>query len=246
MVTTARPVRSWVSGLIACLVLLGSATGGSGTAASAAPADRPAIPAPGQSSLLRRVACPSPASCWAVGSYTTVSGALVDQILHWNGRRWSQFPAPSPGGSSQLRDVSCISPVACWAIGRFNKPGGPVLNQVLRWDGRRWSLVRTPDPGRTGAAAEDILGGVACASTASCWAVGFFAVVSVQGLVENQVLFWNGRTWFIDVVPNPAGTASGDNNALHGVRCTSRVSCWAVGSDAPSGQSERNQILHLS
>jgi hypothetical protein len=131
IVTTARPARSRVSGLITCLVLLGPAAGGSGTAASAAPAGRPAIPTPGQSSLLRRVACPSPASCWAVGSYTTVSGALVDQILRWNGRRWSQFPAPSPGGSSQLRDVSCISRVSCWAVGSDAPSGQSERNQIL-------------------------------------------------------------------------------------------------------------------
>ena len=56
----------------------------------------------------------------------------------------------------------------------------------------------------------------------------------------------NRRTWFIDVVPNPTGMASGDSNFLHGVRCTSPASCRAVGADAPNSQSERNQVLHLS
>ena len=66
MAITARLARAWVSGVVTCLVLLGLASGGLGTAAIAAPAGRPAIPTPGQSSLLRRLACPMPASCWAV------------------------------------------------------------------------------------------------------------------------------------------------------------------------------------
>jgi hypothetical protein len=140
MAITFRSARVWVPGVVSCLVLLGQATGAlaneasaaSRTASDAAPAGRPFIPAPGQLSVLQGVSCPSVTSCWAVGTYRTAGGAEVNQVLHWNGRRWSLVSVPSAGGTtggfSGLRRVACVSPASCWAVGDFSKLRGPGLN----------------------------------------------------------------------------------------------------------------------
>jgi len=305
MAICARPARVWLPGVVSLLALLGSAPalGAEASTASAA-TGRPFVPAPGQSSALQGVACPSATSCWAVGNYTTAGGAHVNEVLHWNGRRWSRVPVPSPGGTtggfSGLGRVTCVSPASCWAVGEFTKLHGPGLNQVLHWDGRRWSRVPAPDPGGTasgdfsalnavscpstascwavggygrsgssftalnevlhwngrtwslaaspdpdgtGPGAGNFLSDVVCTSTANCWAVGNYGSIRGSGVILNQALHWDGRTWSQAPTPNPAGTSSGALNFLRGVRCASPARCWAVGRDAPAGQSDRNQAL---
>jgi hypothetical protein len=247
MAITTRPARTWVSGSVTCLALLGLATGGLGAGASAASATLPSIPAPGQSSALQGVACPSSTSCWAVGGYSTAGGAEPNQVLHWNGRRWSRVSVPSPGGTtgfSGLRRVSCISLASCWAVGTFNvsKLRGPGLNQVLRWDGRRWSLVPSPDPGGRTAGSFSGLIGVRCTSPASCWAVGDY-IRSRGAPTLNQILRWNGRRWSLVPSPDPGGRSAGSLNVLTDIRCTSPGSCWAVG-DYGSAVTDLNQVLH--
>jgi hypothetical protein len=255
MAITFRSARVWVPGVVSCLVLLGQATGAlaneasaaSHTASDAAPAGRPFIPAPGQVSVLQGVSCPSVTSCWAVGTYRNAGGAEVNQVLHWNGRRWSLVSVPSPGGTtggfSGLRRVACVSPASCWAVGDFSKLHGPGFNQILHWDGRRWSLVPSPDPGGITTGSFSALLGVRCTSAGSCWAVGDYS----RGRTDlNQVLHWNGRKWSQVRTPDPGGTASGDFSALNAVSCTSPASCWAVGGYGSSGSSftALNEVLH--
>jgi hypothetical protein len=52
----------------------------------------------------------------------------------------------------------------------------------------------------------------------------------VRRATKNQVLHWtaSGR-WRRVTVPEPGGTAPGDNNNLNAVRCASATDCWAVG-----------------
>jgi hypothetical protein len=249
-----RSARVWVPGVVSCLVLLGPATGAltagasaaARTASDAASTGRPFVPTPGQSSALQGVACPSATSCWAVGNYTTAGGAHVNEVLHWNGRRWSRVPVPSPGGTtggfSGLGRVTCVSPASCWAVGEFIKMHGPGLNQALHWDGRRWSLVPTPDPGGTTTGSNSGLLGVRCTSPGTCWAVG--AYVRGRGAPAlNQVLRWDGRRWSLVPSPDPGGKAAGDISELTDIRCTSPASCWAVG-DYGSSVTDLNQVLH--
>jgi hypothetical protein len=247
--TISARARVWLLGAVCLLALLGSAPGALGAEASpapgAAPVGRPFIPAPGHSSILEGVSCPSATSCWAVGNYTTVGQAGLNDVLHWNGRRWSRVSVPSPGGTagfSGLRRVSCVSLSSCWAVGDFSKLRGPRLNQVLHWDGRRWSLVPTPDPGGTAPGSSSGLLGVRCTSAGSCWAVGDY--IRGRGAPTlNQILRWNGRRWSLVPSPDPGGTAPGSISELADVRCTSPASCWAVG-DYGTSVTDLNQVLH--
>ena len=78
-------------------------------------------PKPGSAAVLQAVFCPSAASCWAVG-YFERNGAWLNEILRWNGRRWSRVGAPNPGGTasgdtSDLFGVRCTAARNCWAVG---------------------------------------------------------------------------------------------------------------------------------
>jgi hypothetical protein len=212
-----------------------------------------ATPSPGGTgtggrSDLADVRCVMPVSCWAVGEYSTGSpGHGLNLVLHWNGRKWSQARTPTPGAGAALTGVGCASPDTCWAVGNYSTAGspGPTLNQALHWNGRKWSPVATPDPDGTGGGAVNELTDVTCTSLASCWAVGQFGTTSDNaGVIVNQALHWNGRTWSLVPTPDPSGLANGDSNFLNGIRCASAASCWAVGYGAPAGQANRNQALH--
>jgi hypothetical protein len=44
-------------------------------------------------SFLFAARCPSPGSCWTVGVQAHAGGNYQDEILHWNGQRWSPVTA---------------------------------------------------------------------------------------------------------------------------------------------------------
>jgi hypothetical protein len=217
-----------------------------------------ATPVPGRTAsggygFLNGVRCTSPGNCWAVGGFVEGGaigrGALLNQVLHWNGRTWSQASAPDPGGTraaaiNLLDGVACTSSGNCWAIGSYGTLANPRtnLNQALHWNGRRWSLVATPHPGGIGASSE--LLDVTCISSTSCWAVGDYGSrnASSSSLV-NEALRWNGHAWSLVSTPDPGGMTNGATNFLFGIRCPSSASCWAVGDSQASGP-EVNQALH--
>jgi hypothetical protein len=99
---------------------------------------------------------------------------------------------------------------------------------VESWSGGTWSTVASPNQG----AGNNSLLGVACPSSTSCVAVGFFRNASSvpQTLVES----WNGTTWAIVASPNQ-GT---DSNLLIGVACSSSTSCTGVGAYTSAGTSQ--------
>src|SRR5215469_7521430 len=177
----ARRTRAWMPCAAISLILVGSAAGLLGTPAavaapppaSATPGTGRFVPHPGTSSFLNGLACASPASCWAVGGYDNISGAALNQALHWNARKWSLVTMPSPGGTakdgfSELMGVACPSSVSCWAVGLYGNGTGATPNQALHWNGRKWSLVTAPSPGSTAGGDFSELIGVRCSSLANC------------------------------------------------------------------------------
>ena len=202
------------------------------------------------------VTCLSAASCWAVGEYGQFGEAgetLLNEILHWNGRKWSLVKIPDPGGTAPgdvnvLQGVRCSSATSCLAVGTYGTLSGTptFLNQSLFWNGRKWSLVKTPDPAGTAAGALNQLFRMTCASPTSCWAVGNDGTSASPTHVLNQVLHWNGRMWSAVSVPQPDGTGSGASNTLFGTFC-SPANCWAVGeygSTIAGSGADHNELLH--
>lgn len=160
------------------------------------------VPKPGNSSVLNGVFCTSAANCWAVGTYTPSAGnGGRNEVLHRNGRKWSQQTTPDPDGTgtgagNQLFAASCTSATSCWAVGYYGSISGGtgvVLNEALRWNGRKWSLTTTPNPAGTAKLDENQLLGVRCSSASRCWTVGG---QDKSGDSEvSQALHWNGTRW---------------------------------------------------
>ena len=110
------------------------------------------VPRPGSSSELEGIYCNTAKDCWAVGEYSQHDAGL-NQILRWNGKRWSQVSAPQPGGTknndfSELIGVRCLSAKSCWAVGEYEKSEAQ-LAEALHWNGKRWYAVAVPSPAGT-------------------------------------------------------------------------------------------------
>jgi hypothetical protein len=220
-------------------------------------APNPAGLASDDRSQLAAVRCVTPANCWAVGSYQSSDAATLNQILHWNGRKWRLTPAPSPAGTaksafSTLNDVSCVSATNCWAVGTDGMNAGNFseLNEALHWNGTKWTQVKVPNRGGTRNVRLNELSSVRCASAADCWAAGSAGLILPDSeILRNELLHWNGRKWTTVTVPNPAGTAANDINSINALSCTSAADCWAAGSagrlNTKAEPGHRvNQILH--
>jgi hypothetical protein len=244
MTITAKLVRVRALGVIAGLVLLGSATGlitTSATAATRAPpggnsVNRRVVPSPGSTNTLNGVWCTSSTNCLAVGDYKDkTTTAALNQAQKWNGTSWSVVSIPSPGGnaandSSGLASIACTSSSNCWAVGPSLTAGDGVLTMAMRWNGTSWSQVTTPNP--QGVVAGDIntLTDVTCTSATNCWAFGEYGN-STHGVntFSSLALRWNGTTWSKVTTPNPGGSGTGISNVLLGGHCVSSTDCWAVG-----------------
>ncbi len=188
-------------------------------------------------SQLFAVRCLAAADCWAVGNRSS-GGALLNQALHWNGRKWALVSTPDPGGNgsneiSELDDSTCVTSADCWAVGDFGTAAqGPTekrTNEILHWNGRKWSRLRVVNPGGTRIGHVNSLYSVRCLSANDCIAVGDYGTTSASGVLRNEVLSWNGESWSRVNVPNPGGTRPGGVNEAFALGCGAADSCWAAG-----------------
>jgi hypothetical protein len=142
------------------------------------------------------------------------------------GSGWKVEPTPNPAGAAinELSAVSCSSKRACTAVGSHAASlSSPTLTLAQRWNGTRWRTQHTTLPTR---ATSGTLFGVSCASATACTAVGTAFDKTARRNV-NLAEAWNGTRWRVQAIPDPKGAVNG---ALHGVSCTSRSACTAVGS----------------
>ncbi len=160
------------------------------------------------------------------GMWMVAAGAAqASQTGSAAGSGWKVEPTPNPAGAAinELSAVSCSSGRACTAVGsRAISLSSPTFTLAERWNGTRWRIQRTALP--TGAAG-GTLSGVSCPSATACTAVG--SAFGKAGRTVNLAEAWNGTRWRVQAVPNPKGSANG---SLHGISCTSRSACTAVGS----------------
>ena len=197
------------------------------------------------------VTCTSAASCWSVGDFgspfsTTGHQKLLNQVLHWNGKRWSKATTPNPGPSgfgrtSQIEALACGSAMNCWGAGDFgtNFPAQTSKNEILHWNGKKWSRSTVTNP----AGDDNFFVGATCQSTRNCWAVGSQGNVE-PGTLLNEAAHWNGKRWALVHTPNPFGPVTGSENTLLAARCATADSCWAVGFQMASLGQYRDEILH--
>ena len=134
--------------------------------------------------------------------------------------------------SASYPSVSCTSSRACVAVGAYSFSSSGPDPLVVRLVGNRWS---PPEEFVKGYLAPDgYLGGVSCAASNLCVAVG---TVYVGGsLSEGLAMRWNGRNWRMQKTANQT-TPSGAN--FNAVSCASPAACTAVGA---YGDAQDNQV----
>lgn len=155
-----------------------------------------------------------------------IVGAVVG-ILCW--AVLTTAPAVAAGESSGaprtyafFNGVTCASPSSCEAVGEwlYASKVGAAYNLAEHWNGSAWKLQTVPAP--KGASLSDLLA-VACPSTKSCFAVGYYNLNATETapLAER----WNGSKWEVQ----PLMTPHESQGALQAIACQSIDSCMAVG-----------------
>jgi hypothetical protein len=224
-----------------------------GTAWSIVDGPDPVV-APGStlgSATLTGVSAVSSTDIWAVGSYATVTGTVVDAFTlteHYDGVRWTIVPSPNPaprhplnGARQVLNAVAAVGHSDVWAVGNtIDSASGSFLPDktlTMHWNGTAWAVVASPD-----GPAEDVLSGVSAASSTDVWAVGQRVDRSSGMPVDNGlILHWNGTAWTRTASPNGA---TGDT-LLNGVGTVpGSAESWAVGANLTGASINATLILH--
>ena len=176
------------------------------------------VPTPNENQLnnaLIASSASSPTDIWAVGEST----------IHFDGTKWTAFPAPFIDGVENfLTGVVDVSPTLAWAVG--NVIGGNPGQVIEQWDGKEWSVFPGPDfPPNSQAA----LFGMASTSANDIWAVGSFADAAGAGF--NLFEHWDGTAWTATTIQAPP-----TGEALLGVSADATNDAWAVGFKGANGQ----------
>jgi hypothetical protein len=142
------------------------------------------------------VSCTSKRSCSAAGDANGVTLAE-----YWNGKTWAVQATPDPRGGANfgLASLACATKAACTAVGDYTLASSYVT-LAEHWNGKTWAVQTTANPrGSTRVQ----LGGVSCASSTACTAVGSY----LTGPIVEATLaeHWNGKTWVIQATSNRSG-----------------------------------------
>jgi hypothetical protein len=189
-------------------------------------------PNPGTSketNLWGKVSCTSAEACTTTGSYENSEGTSLTLAERWNGKSWSIQETPNHQAKTgtffgnRLNGVSCNTVETCTAVGYYTPiEGNREASLAERWNGKSWSIQETPNPkevGKNGAT----LTGVACTSSSSCLAVGFYWNSAEVRYPFSEL--WNGKEWSIQEMAKPGKSGSW----VAGVSCSSSEACTAVG-----------------
>jgi hypothetical protein len=181
-------------------------------------------PSGAKASYPNGVSCASASACTMAGYYENSSGTDTAFAEVWNGTEWTMQSVPGPSGSKKTRvsGLSCSASTACTMVGEYENSSGVEVTLAERWNGTEWSVQSTPNP--TGAKVSYLIGGVSCASSTACTAVGVFENSSSQ--YEPLAEHWNGSEWQLQ---SPPTGEKGEAWLTGGVSCVSSTFCAAVG-----------------
>jgi hypothetical protein len=189
------------------------------------------VPTPNENhfnSSLFAASASSTSDIWSVG----------DSTIHFDGTKWTAFPAPLINGENTafLQGVVDVSPTLAWAVG--NVVEGANIGQIIeRWNGTTWNLF--PNPKFPPNSQADLFS-MTSTSADDIWSVGDL-VQDVQGGALSFNLFehWDGTAW----TPTLINTNSFE--ALTGVSADAPADAWAVGWVAPLGAgANRTLAIH--
>jgi hypothetical protein len=119
--------------------------------------------------------------------------------------------------------VGCTAASACTAAGWAGVSSqGTAEALAERWNGKTWSIQATPGvPG----GGNSQFGGLSCTSAQVCTAVGNYET-SNDAVTKTLAERWNGKTWSVQVTPDPEATKVSE---FDGVSCPAASGCVAAG-----------------
>ncbi len=164
---------------------------------------------------LLSVSCTAVTACIGVGYY---SNGTVNQNLaeSWASSAWTLMTPlnEGTGEANELTGVSCVASY-CMAVGYYNN-GTANRNYAEAWT-TAWT---TELPTNLGTA--DILTGVYCLSSTSCYATGYYLNSTSAYRVVSES--WSGTSW-----ASVKSQESGTDTYMYGVTCAVALDCWEVG-----------------
>ena len=198
------------------------------------------IPVPVTATELLGVSCASSSSCVAVGTNDFVSstGTSLDPVTLFTsdaGATWHEGSIPA--GLSALTGVSCPSSSDCFALGYENATATQQASTAV---------ISSTDGGATWQVSASfpalgfspfVIGGIACAYTSTCLAVGITYSFSTSGTSPATLVAPasvettdGGATWALSPMGSAVSTSSGAPVPVPvRVSCPSASSCMAVG-----------------
>ena len=181
--------------------------------------DRTTEPPGGHGAELLGLSCTAADACTAVGSFTE-AGRQHALAERWNGKTWSVQSVPGVPNSlfDRLYGVSCTA-AGCVAVG-YESGNGNASAYAVSWNASGWHLDVVPEPAQE---THSELFAVSCAAAADCTAVGSYGTARLGLMLAES---WNGTSWSLETVPEPAGVEDGE---LSAVSCPSSAVCEAVG-----------------
>jgi hypothetical protein len=204
----------------------------------------PSAPKPA-SFELDSVACASPASCVAVGSYIATvpsheqagaSGSTLPVIVAESRQRWLKprsvaLPANALRGRGQtaaLEAVACPAAGSCVAIGSYVDASGTPREMVLNQSRGAWAAARELVLSPASAGVE--LSALACRTASSCVAVGSSRGAAGSSSSSPVAVSDTAGVWGAPVeVALPAGVSGAQNATFSSVACPASGSCTAAG-----------------
>jgi photosystem II stability/assembly factor-like uncharacterized protein len=170
------------------------------------------------------MACPSPQTCLAVGSYEVVGNKLVNGLRQRRvttratvvrttdgGRTWALTP-PLPTDIVGMTDISCPAKSYCLAVG--SSPDESASDALVTTNlGRSWRRLDIPSDER--------LTSVACMGRGACVAAGNLDSSPLSVIYTSD----GGSKWVQSALP-----IDGYLHYPAGLTCVSRTRCFMVGS----------------
>ena len=186
-----------------------------------------AVPTPNDhfDSGLQAASASSPTDIWAVGQST----------IHFDGTKWTAFPAPLIRGdnTSYLAGVVDISPTLAWAAGTINIGLANPGQVIEQWDGTQWSEFPGP---KFAKGDEPSVKAMASTSANDVWAIGSLLADGGENL-EFLFEHWDGTAW-------TATTLESGDAFLFGAYADAPNDAWVVGFNGPENENSATLALH--
>jgi len=224
------------------------------------PATAPSnVPGASQVSFLNLdgVACPSMASCVAVGGYWDHQGIQRPLIETHSGSRWVPARGALPGDGDQskpafISEVACPAPGSCVATGWYTDSNGDIQGLIETLSTGSWSASTAPLPGDAqprplpsqGLPPTDLVV-VRCAAMGDCVATGNYT--DSKGGMQPLIETLSQGNWTAGKATLPSDAAAPNPNAfLWAIACQAPGSCVAGGHYNTRGGQSRDLVATQS